>query len=126
MLLTIFYDGRCPVCVNEMKELAGLDKEGHLNLENIYAEDFSERYSHINIHKADAIIHGQTHKGDILYGLDVLCLAWQLVNRKPWLQILRWPIIRWLADRGYLLFARHRYKISYWITGKERCDRCVP
>lgn len=125
MLLTVFYDGLCPVCLDEMKELAELDKKGYLNLENIYAEDFSERYPHINIVQADAIIHGQTHTGEILYGLDVICRAWRLVDRKPWLQMLRWPGIKWLADQGYLLFARHRYKISYWITGRERCDRCA-
>lgn len=40
---------------------------------------------------------------------------------------LRWPGIRIIADWGYLKFAKHRYTISYLLTGKKRtCDRCVP
>lgn len=125
MLLTIFYDGYCPICVSEMDELKHLDKKDHLQFENIYKPDFSERYPELDIKKADAIIHGMTFQGEMLYGLDVICRAWQLVNKKPWLQALRWPGVKWFADCGYLFFARHRYKISYWLTGEQRCERCI-
>jgi predicted DCC family thiol-disulfide oxidoreductase YuxK len=37
---------------------------------------------------------------------------------------LRWPIISWFADRAYNFFARHRYTISYLLTGQKRGKQC--
>jgi predicted DCC family thiol-disulfide oxidoreductase YuxK len=34
------------------------------------------------------------------------------VGKHRWLAILRWPVIRHIADLCYLFFARHRQKIS--------------
>lgn len=124
MLLTIFYDGYCPLCVEEMKQLQTFDLANNLNFENIYATDFSERYPEINADKADRMLHGLCHDGQMLLGLDVTVKAWQLVGKKPWLVVLRWPVISWFADHTYLFFARNRYRFSYWFTGKERCDVC--
>jgi len=38
---------------------------------------------------------------------------------------LRWPLIRHVADYAYSLFARHRYSISYWLTGQKRGCGCA-
>ena len=121
MQLAIFYDSLCPLCLAEMQQLQSHDVAGRLHFVNLNANDFELHYPHIDKQRANRILHGQLNTGEILLGLDVTCRAWSLVGKHKWLAVLRWPIIRYLADGLYLLFARYRYHISYLFTGKSRC-----
>ncbi|MEP3350958.1 MAG: DUF393 domain-containing protein [Marinomonas sp.] len=123
-MLTIFYDGYCPLCTAEMNLLRDLDNQKKLILEDIHAADFSERFPHIDPIQADKILHGQLQNGEVIKGLEVTCLAWKLVEKHKWMQVLRWPVIRLFADLGYLFFARYRHSISSFVTGKPRCTSC--
>ena len=120
--LTIFYDGRCPLCAAEMKQLRQLDDAGKLRLEDINRPDFKQRFPHIDPVAADRVLHGQWTNGTLIYGLDVTQQAWSLVGRHQWLKLLRLPLVRWFADFGYLFFARYRRQISRLLTGSSRCD----
>ncbi len=121
MQLTIFYDSQCPLCLAEMRQLKAYDQAGRLKFVNLNDSGFSQRYPHIDPLRANRILHGQLETGEILQGLDVTHLAWSLVGKHKWLALLRWPLIRHLADAVYLLFARYRYSISYLLTGQSRC-----
>ena len=125
MQLTIFYDGFCPLCVAEMKQLAELDRDSKLLLVDIHSAGFVQRYPHIDPAAADRLLHGQLSNGRLIYGLDVTHQAWRLVGRKPWIAVLRWPVIRWIADAAYRVFARYRYGFSYLLTGQRRCASCA-
>lgn len=124
MDLRIFYDGGCPLCLAEMKHLIKLDRQKKIDLVDINQESFEEDYPEIDRQKADQILHGQLADGTILLGLDVTHKAWSLVGKGRWTAIIRWPIIRPIADFAYLKFARHRHFLSRVITGKERCQSC--
>ncbi|RTE86928.1 thiol-disulfide oxidoreductase DCC family protein [Aliidiomarina sp. B3213] len=121
--LIIFYDGQCPLCVREMTQLKLKDEAQRIQFEDILATDFSERFPRVNINDANRILHG-LENGEMLYGLDVTHRAWSLVG-KGWMTApLRWPLLRWFADKAYMFFARHRYTFSKIFTGKARCERC--
>lgn len=121
--LTLFYDGTCPLCVNEINHLKRLDQNRRIAFEDIHAEDFTNRYPDVDREEASAILLGDVH-GRRIRGLDVTHRAWSLVGR-GWLTApLRWPLIRPVADRVYLWFAPRRYRISGWLTGRQRCQRC--
>ena len=122
MKLTVFYDGNCPLCAAEMKLLAREDKHSNVCLKDINAPDFSTQYPTINVAEAHRILHGLKDNGEMLYGLDVTVTAWRLVGKKRWLSILRWPVISWFADKTYLLFAKHRQKISKFLMPGVSCD----
>lgn len=124
-MLIIFYDSHCPLCAAEMRTLQSLDTNKRLQLEDIHANDFSERYPHIDTVEADRLLHGQLANGKIIQGLDVTCLAWKLVGKHKWMQALRWPVIRVFADISYKVFARYRHQISSFVTGKPRCEHCI-
>jgi predicted DCC family thiol-disulfide oxidoreductase YuxK len=47
-MLTIFYDGHCPLCAAEMKTLQSLDTQNKLRLENIHDENFQHNYPYID------------------------------------------------------------------------------
>lgn len=124
MKLTIFYDGCCPLCAIEIKQLRDYDADNRLAFEDIHAPDFDKRYPHIDPVKANEILHGQLSDGELIYGLEVTCRAWKAVGKHRWLSILRWPVIRWFADLVYLFFARHRNRISSLLAGNKKIQEC--
>ena len=123
--LTMYFDGICPLCIAEVKQLRTLDTDGNLRFEDIHAQDFINRYPHINREAANRVLHAEYADGRLLLGLDVTQHVWRAVDKNHWLALLRWPIIRWFADMVYWIFARYRYSISYLLTGIRRCDSCA-
>ncbi|MDY6928864.1 MAG: DUF393 domain-containing protein [Pseudomonadota bacterium] len=122
--LTIFYDGGCPLCAIEMRHLKRLNEDNKLRFVDIMAADFAQRYPELDWQALNDRIHAMRVDGTMLIGLDVTYEAWRLVG-KGWLYApLRWPLIKPLADRFYLWFAKHRYRISYLLTGQKRCQQC--
>ena len=105
MILTIFYDGNCPLCMKEMQLLKQNTIDKSIHFANLHNESFSTDYPHIDKTEAIQILHGQLNTGELLLGLDVTCKAWALVGKHKWLAILRWPVIRTIADVFYRLFA---------------------
>jgi len=122
MAFTIFYDGTCPLCEKEMNHLKKYNKEGNLAFVDIMQDDFAQQYPDLDWKALNDRIHGMCDDGTMLNGLDATHRAWSEVG-KGWLYApLRWPIIRFFADKAYLVFARNRYKISFWLTGKKPCN----
>ncbi|MDT0596536.1 thiol-disulfide oxidoreductase DCC family protein [Glaciecola petra] len=122
MAFTIFYDGSCPLCAKEMNQLKRRNTQKQLAFVDIMQSSFSEEYPELDWQALNDRIHGMLEDGSMLIGLDATHKAWSLVG-KGWLYApLRWPIIRFFADKAYLVFARNRYRISYWVTGKQRSD----
>lgn len=124
MKLTLFFDSYCPLCAAEMKMLEQYDLDGKLVFQDIHSPDFSQRYPLVDPVAADRVLHGSYEDGTMIYGLDVTHQAWRAVNKKAWIGVLRWPVIRWFADLGYRIFAKNRYSISWLLTGKKRCEPC--
>ena len=124
MILTIFYDSYCPLCSAEIDQLIAFDSDNQLSFEDIHAVDFVQRYPYIDKVEANKLLHGQLSNGDMIYGLDVTCMAWRTVGKHRWLSILRWPVIRWFADLAYVFFARHRNRISSLLTGNKKDIEC--
>jgi predicted DCC family thiol-disulfide oxidoreductase YuxK len=122
--LTVFFDSYCPLCVAEMDQLAALDKNHLLQLEDIHQPDFATRYPTVDPVAADRVLHAMREDGTMLYGLDVTHQVWKSVGKKPWIAILRWPVVSFFADIGYRIFASNRYTISWLLTGKRRCEPC--
>lgn len=128
MILTIFYDSYCPLCSAEINQLKAYNSNNQLAFENIHAVDFEQRYPYIDKVEANKLLHGQLSNGDMIYGLDVTCMAWKTVGKHRWLSVLRWPVIRWFSDLAYLFFARHRNIITSFLTGNKRhleCQNCT-
>ncbi|WP_421132451.1 thiol-disulfide oxidoreductase DCC family protein [Alteromonas sp. A079] len=125
--MIIFYDSYCPLCMAEMRHLKKRDKTDSLTLVDIQDPQFSAEYPELDYDALNARIHAMLPSGEIITGLDVTHQAWKAVG-VGWLYApLRWPVIRIFADWFYTVFARHRYTISYLLTGKKRsCARCVP
>lgn len=110
-MLTIFYDGNCPMCLAEMNHLKKCDKNNHINLINIHQQDFQQQYPEIKADAAMKILHG-LYNGQLLLGLAVTHRAWTLVGKGFWVAPLNWPIIKTISHWVYLILAKFRHPIS--------------
>jgi len=114
-MLTIFYDGNCPLCSAEMRSLKKHDDNNVIKLVNLHNKNFNQLYPGININRAMQILHG-SFQGESLLGLEVTHRAWTLVGKGFWVAPLTWPIIKPVSHWVYLLIARFRQPISSAIA----------
>lgn len=110
-MLTIFYDGHCPMCATEMAKLKKHDKNQLINLVDIHQHDFALRYPDVSFDQAMKILHGH-YNGQLLLGLEVTHRAWTLVGKGFWVAPLNWPIVKEISHCVYLLLAKYRHQIS--------------
>ncbi len=119
--LTVFFDGNCPLCSREMQHLRKLDTSSRIALFDLASPDaealLAAHHPDINVVEADRILHGKTHDGRVIKGLDVTHMAWSLVGKGHLTAPLRWRFTAPIADRFYLLFAGQRHRISALLTG---------
>lgn len=116
-MLTIFYDGKCPLCVTEMHHLKQHDKHNAIKLVDIHQADFTAHYPEIKFTDAMKILHGYYDK-KLLLGLEVTHRAWTIVGKGYWVAPLNWPLIKTLSHGVYLLLARYRHQISRFFSKK--------
>lgn len=125
--LTIFFDGKCPLCSLEMQKLKRYDNHNKIHLVDLHHPYFNDDYPHINIDDALAILHGE-YQGKQLLALDVTHRAWTLVGRGILVAPLQWPIFKQASHAAYLQLAKHRYPISRFINkhlgiGAPACEQ---
>lgn len=110
-MLTIFYDGNCPLCATEMAHLKKHDQDNKISVVDIHQSDFFTRYPNISFDAAMQILHGH-YNGQTLYGLEVTHRAWTIVGKGFWVAPLNWPVFKTLSHWIYLILAKYRHQIS--------------
>lgn len=125
-ILTIFYDGKCPLCTLEMQKLKSYDCHNLIMLEDLHQTNFESLFPHISLSKAMAVLHGE-YQGKVLLALDVTHRAWSLVGRGAFVAPLQFPVIKQVAHLGYLFMAKYRQPISHFLykrfgIGANVCD----
>lgn len=121
-MLTLFYDGRCPLCMKEIQHLRRWNSAGRVVFVDINSPAFASRYPHIDPEAAMAILHGQLGDGRVITGVDVTVAAWEQVGKGHWVRWLKWPAVRRISPALYRIFARHRHRLAHVLTGKSRCS----
>ncbi len=110
-MLTIFYDGNCPLCATEMNHLKKHDKNNLISLVDIQQNNFAALYPSVKFIEAMKILHGH-YNGQLLLGLEVTHRAWTLVGKGFWVAPLNWPVIKTISHWLYLALAKYRQQIS--------------
>jgi predicted DCC family thiol-disulfide oxidoreductase YuxK len=118
--LTVFFDGSCPLCTKEMDTLANFDIHSRIHFVNLNHQVSLP----LGITHAAAFdtLHVIDTQGQLRTAVDANVLLWETVGRKPWLRMLRWPVVSIFANVGYRLFAKYREFFSLLLTGKKRCE----
>ena len=118
--LTFLFDGGCPLCLRETNFLKSRDIENKIRFVDINKDDYdSTSFNDISYTQAMSNLHGISENGEIIKGLDVLALSYELIG-------LGWiyyplkikflsPVLRFV----YRYWAKYRLK----ITGRLNIDK---
>ena len=113
--LTLYYDGRCPLCQAEMLYLQHRDHLGLLNCVDITLNEFDANATGLSCERAMASIHGRMENGEWVTGIAVFAAAYERVGLRRMAWLLSRPSLQPVLGWGYARFARHRYTLSRWF-----------
>jgi predicted DCC family thiol-disulfide oxidoreductase YuxK len=110
--LTLYYDGRCPLCLAEIHMLRARNRRGLLDFVDVSADGYDEAAHKVSCERALAEMHGRLATGELLTGVPVFAESYRRVGLEPlaWLLSIRWLEPAWAL--AYRVFARHRHAIS--------------
>jgi len=119
--LTIYYDGDCVICRNEVARLRHWDRAGRLAYADITAPDFLPPAG-ADLRALNTEMHALTGDGRLVVGIDSLVTAYTLVGRGWMVAPLRVRLLRPMFAALYRGFARNRYRISSLLHGAACAD----
>lgn len=100
---TLYYDGKCPLCQHEIKWMSRWTDDS-LVLVDIHETKVLPKEKS----KLLEILHLQTASGEWQLGLDATVSAWNHTPIGFLFTPLRWPLIKHVADKLYLYWAKQR------------------
>lgn len=119
-VVTLFFDGACPLCRREIALMRRLDRRGRLAFENV-ADDDAPISCPIDRRELLAKFHARLPNGEIVSGARAFCEAYGVVPYLSWAKALgRFTPSRWLLDRLYLGFLRIRPTIQRLVARADR------
>ena len=106
----LYYDGQCPLCSAEIKKIRRLAVRP-MELVDIHSvtptEDLPPRDQLLRT------LHFQRASGEFVTGLEANVAAWQTTRFGFLWRILRWPIVKSVANPLYERWALWRYHRLY-------------
>lgn len=106
--LTVFYDGKCPLCVREIRWLRKKNTAGIFAFENYHDPECSAKDFDLTVEQLHRAIHGVRPDGTLLKGMAVFRAIYSGLGMGWLTAITGWPIIKHLFDGLYWCFARIR------------------
>ena len=110
--MTLYYDGRCPLCMAEIHVLQARNQQGLLHFVDVTEHSFDEVGHAISCSAALAQMHGRLQDGRLLTGAAVFAEAYRRANLPLLAWVLSRPLLKPLFNVLYRLFARYRHGIS--------------
>jgi len=108
----LLYDGQCPFCRREVEWLKSRDKRERLVIEDISDPNFHAEVYGLSQTEVMAVMHGVLPDRRIVRRVEAIREAYRTVGL-GWLSApLSWPVVGWLADRAYGVFARNRVALG--------------
>ncbi len=120
--LTIFFDGRCPLCKREVDFLQSKNQKGHLSFIDINSSDFSLDLKYgITYKQAMERIHAIKSDGSVIKDIKVFQEAYSLIGLGWIYAPTKLPILDKLIEFIYGLWAKHRLKITSRPSIEKLC-----
>lgn len=115
--LEFLYDGQCPMCRHDVARLGRRDRQGRLRFVDVNGPGFDPNAYGTDREALLARLHGRRADGVMVSGAEVFRLALGATGLEHWATLSRLPVLRWLTDQGYELFARHRIALARRFGG---------
>ena len=117
----VFYDGKCPLCMREIRMLQRFDRRHRIRCTDIAAPDFDPEDYHRSMADFMGEIHGRLPNGNWIYGVEVFRQLYAAVGLGPIVLLTRAPGISHLMNLGYRCFAKNRLR----LTGRCTSESCA-
>ena len=118
--LEVFFDGDCPLCAREIAMLRRWDTQRRIRFTDIVGLDFSDGKPERSFEQLMAKMHGRLPDGTWIEGVEVFRRLYAAVGFRRSVAVSRWPGITQFLDLVYVLFARHRLR----LTGRCKAGVC--
>ena len=117
--VTLFHDGHCPFCRQEIAWLAKHRHIGHIALMDIQDEHFNAQTHGCEFTAMMGQLHLHDSQGKWYIGMDASRALYAVLGyrRLVWISCL--PGIRGLMNAGYRFFARRRIRIGQWWEKRQ-------
>ena len=122
--LTLFFDGKCPLCQAEIVFLSRRNKAGLLVFVDINSDFYDERLVGVSCAQALAEMYGQFDNGNLIKGPAVFGEAYRRAGMPALAWVMSRKTLAPLLELGYRFFAKHRHRISkllgpmaLWLVG---------
>ena len=127
---TLLYDSLCPICRREVAWLQRRDRHHRLATIDIAAPGFDAAALGLTAEGVVARLHGIDAAGKVVEGMAAMRGAWRAVGLGWLIAPTGWPVLRWLFDGAYLVFARYRVPLGRLFGRRQQAtcdsDRCSP
>jgi len=113
----MLYDGACPICTREVEMLRRKDKHDRIDFQDIQSAEFDPAAYGLTAQLVRDKLHGILPDGSVVTGMEVIRRAYRAIGL-GWLWApTGWPVLRWVFDGLYAVWA----KMRPWFS-KPRCD----
>ena len=112
----VFFDGKCPLCMREIRMLRLMDRRQHIRFTDISTDEFSPDQFDRNMKDFMDEIQGRLPNGQWIMGVEVFRRLYTVVGLGALVALTKVPGISHGLEAGYRVFARNRLR----LTG--RCD----
>ena len=119
----VLYDGQCPFCRREVEWLTRWDRYGRLVTEDITDPSFRAETYGLTQEEVMGVMHGVLPDGRIVRRVEAIQEAYRAVGLGWVVAPLSWPVLGWLADIAYGMFARNRMALGR-IFGRGCNESC--
>jgi predicted DCC family thiol-disulfide oxidoreductase YuxK len=119
-MVTLIYDGECPLCQRGMRWVARRALPGQFEFLPCRSRERCERFPWMPDETCLAALQLVLPNGRVLAGDTAIPELLRRLRGWRWLAgLFRIPGMRWLAPRGYRWVARHRYVISCALSASR-------
>ena len=110
-MITVFYDGKCGLCLKEINHYRKVTPLGIFNWQDI-TESVEELNKHgVTFSEGLKLLHATDNIGQMHIGVDAFILIWkQLKGWRMLAFLVGLPIIRQILNIAYCTFANWRFK----------------
>ncbi len=120
--LVLYFDGRCPLCVAEIRRLGARDARHRLAFVDIAKPGFDPAPLGVDLPALNRELHARLPDGRMLTGIDSILAAYTLLGRDRIVWLLRVPAMRAVFAPLYRRLARNRHAVSHWLG--YRAETC--
>jgi len=118
--IEVFFDGGCPLCLQEVNFLKRRDRQGKITFTDIDAADFCPENCGKTYDELMARMHGRLPDGTWITGVEVFRRLYSAIGLGRLVTLTRLPIISQIMDLGYHIFAKNRLR----LTGRCSAKTC--